>query len=208
MRVRLGHTGTDPYGSGMRFSRDELLAFRGATLPDLVGADTRLLIVGINPGLRAAAVGAPFGGGSNRFYPALFAAGITDHRIDASNGFVADDRAHLLARGVGITSLVASATARADELDATQLHTGAALLEERVARIVPRVVAMLGITAYRVAFDRPRAILGAQRERIAGVPLWVVPNPSGLNAHATMESLADDYRAAAIAAGIDVFTNN
>jgi TDG/mug DNA glycosylase family protein len=187
------------------FTRDRLIAFRGRTVPDLLGPHVRLLIVGINPGLRAAAVQAPFGGGSNRFYPALFAAGITDRPVDARNGFLPADLEHLHDRGVGITSLVAAATARADELSPAQLVEGAAQLEARVESIAPRVVAMLGITAYRVAFAEPQAVVGRQPRSLGGAELWVVPNPSGLNAHATLASLAADYREVAIAAGIPVY---
>lgn len=125
--------------------------------------------------------------------------------IDASDGFQPGDREHLIARGVGVTSLVAGATARADELSSEQLVEGAADLERRVARLRPVVVAMLGITAYRVAFARPRATVGKQAETLAGAELWVVPNPSGLNAHESVDSLAAAYREVAIAAGIPVY---
>ncbi|MDF2442700.1 MAG: double-stranded uracil-DNA glycosylase [Subtercola sp.] len=189
----------------MPFTRAELAAFHGGTLPDLAGPHVRLLFVGINPGLRAVAVQAPFGGGSNRFYPALHRAGITDHRIDASDGLLPDDRAQLEARGVGITSLVATASARADELSHEALLAGAVDLERRVRMIEPSVVAMLGITAYRSAFGRPRAVPGRQPELLGGAPLWVVPNPSGLNAHETAASLGAAYREVAVAAGIGVY---
>lgn len=186
-------------------TRDELDAFRGVSLPDLVGPGTRLLLVGINPGLRTAAVQAHFSGGGNRFYPALFRAGIVDRVIDASQGFDSGDRAHLLDRGIGITSLVPGATRRADELPARELRAGAESLAERVTRIGPAAVAMLGITAYRIAFDRPKAVVGRQPEPIGGAQLWVVPNPSGLNAHSSLADLGNAYREVAIAAGIPVF---
>ncbi|WP_349899361.1 mismatch-specific DNA-glycosylase [Parafrigoribacterium soli] len=188
----------------MGFTSAELDAFKGVGLPDLVGPDVRLLLVGINPGLQTAAVQAHFGRRGNRFYPALYHAGIVDRLIDASAGFDPDDRAHLLARGLGITSLVSGATRRADELDAGQLRAGAANLTTRVAELRPAAVAMLGITAYRVAFDRKRAVVGLQPEPIAGAELWVLPNPSGLNAHATLAGLAAAYREAAVSAGIPV----
>jgi TDG/mug DNA glycosylase family protein len=172
------------------FTRAELDSYRGTTLPDLVGPDVRLLFVGINPGLRTAAVQAHFGGGSNRFYPALYRAGITDRLISASNGLAQDDLAHLIARGVGITNLFAGASARADELTVSDLRSGALTLATRVASIAPRVVAMLGVTAYRTAFERPAAGVGLQPEPLGGAPLWVVPNPSGLNAHAPLPALA------------------
>ncbi|HJQ06566.1 MAG TPA: mismatch-specific DNA-glycosylase [Nocardioides sp.] len=189
----------------MRLTRSELEAARGRSLPDLVGPGTRILFVGINPGLRSAAVGAHFGGGSNRFYPALHRAGIVGHRIDASDGFRAADTAHLLERGVGITSLVPGATARADELDAAALVAGVRELATRIPTIAPRLVAMLGITAYRVAFDRPGATLGPQEATLAGTPVWVLPNPSGLNRHASLADLAAAYREAALAAGIVLY---
>jgi TDG/mug DNA glycosylase family protein len=189
----------------MGFSRAELEAFRGKTLPDLLGPDVRLLFVGINPGLRSVAVQADFGGSGNRFYPALYRAGIVDRVINAGAGFKPDDLAQLKQRGVGITKLVESATARADELSAVELVQGARMLAERVPSIRPRAIALLGITAYRVAFERPKAKVGLQPEGIGGVPAWVVPNPSGLNAHATLDVLAAAYREVAIAAGIEVY---
>jgi double-stranded uracil-DNA glycosylase len=187
------------------FTRAELDALRGQSLPDLLGPRIRLLFVGINPGLRTVAVQAHFGGGSNRFYPALYRAGITDRLISASGGMHPDDLAHLVARGVGITNLFAGASARADELTAAELRGGASALAARIPAIAPRAVAMLGITAYRVAFERPAAQVGAQPELLGGAPLWVVPNPSGLNAHSPLPALATAYREVAIAAGIDVY---
>jgi TDG/mug DNA glycosylase family protein len=189
----------------VRLTPAELDACRGGTLPDLLGRDVRLLFVGINPGLRTVAVQAHFGRRGNRFYPALFRAGVVDREIDASEGFVPDDLAHLKARGVGITSLVPGATARAAELSAADLVAGARSLAARVPDIGPRVVAMLGISAYRIAFEQPKAVVGRQPGSIGGARLWVVPNPSGLNAHATLASLSAAYREVAVAAGIDVY---
>lgn len=189
----------------MGFAAAELDAFRGRTLPDLVGPGIRLLFVGINPGLRTAAVQAHFGRRGNRFYPALLRAGIVDRLIDASEGLDPGDREHLIARGVGITSLVPGATRRADELDDEQLKAGAEALANRVASLRPAAVAMLGITAYRIAFDRRKALVGRQPETIGGAQLWVMPNPSGLNAHSTLADLGDAYREVAVAAGIPVF---
>jgi TDG/mug DNA glycosylase family protein len=165
----------------------------------------RLLFVGINPGLLTVATQSHFGRRGNRFYPALFRAGVIDHVIDAAEGFTPEDVAHLLERGLGITNLVARASARADELNAEELMTGARELERRVERLAPDVVAILGITAYRTAFGRRRAVSGRQPETLGGSPLWVVPNPSGLNAHASVASLGAAYREVAIAAGIEVY---
>jgi len=189
----------------VRFTRGQLESFRGGTLPDLLGPDVRLLFVGIKPGLWTVAVQSHFGRRGNRFYPALHRAGITDRVIDASEGFMPEDVAHLSERGVGITNLVPLATARADEIDAAALVAGGQALRRRVARIDPAVVAILGISAYRVAFDRRRAAVGRQPTDLGAAQLWVVPNPSGLNAHATVTSLATAYREAAVAAGIAVY---
>jgi TDG/mug DNA glycosylase family protein len=186
----------------VRFTRAELEAFRGATLPDLLGDPVRLLFVGINPGLWTAAVQAHFGRKGNRFYPALYRAGITDHLIDASSGYVDGDREYLMDRGIGVTNLVARATARADELTPAELAAGATTLTRLVETVRPKVVAVLGITAYRTAFGRPRARAGRQPEDLAGAQLWVVPNPSGLNAHSQLDDLAAAYGEVAAAAGI------
>lgn len=186
----------------MRPTPAELRASYGRTVPDLVGPGVRLLIVGINPGLWSGATGAHFARPGNRFYPALHAAGLTGHPIDASAGLTEADRAHLLAPGLGITNLHPLATARADEVSAVQLREGVARLEHLVAALQPAVVAVAGITAYRTAFRRHRATAGRQPEALAGAELWVVPNPSGLNAHETVASLGAAFAEVATAAGI------
>lgn len=192
----------------MGLSRAQLEAFRGGTLPDLIGATTRLLFVGINPGLLSVAVQAHFARRGNRFYPALFGAGITDRLIDASSGFVPGDREYLIDRGIGLTTVVRGGTARADELSAAELRAGAKSLARTVERVRPAVVALLGITAYRTAFAMPKAVVGRQPGQLAGAQLWVVPNPSGLNAHSSLADLAAAYREVAIAAGLDVTTGS
>ena len=186
----------------VRFSRDELKRFSGKTLPDLISHQVRLLFVGINPGLRSVAVQAHFAPRGNRFYPALFRAGITDRLVDASSGFVIGDRDYLLGRGIGITSLVARATASADQLTVGELVKGAQKLADVVQEFSPRVVAILGVTAYRKAFNDPLAKLGKQSTPYPASELWVVPNPSGRNAHASLARLAAAYGEAARAAGI------
>jgi double-stranded uracil-DNA glycosylase len=188
----------------VRFTRDELKRFSGKTLPDLISHQVRLLFVGINPGLRSVAVQAHFAPRGNRFYPALFRAGITDHLIDASSGFALADRDYLLGRGIGITSLVERATASADELTVSELVKGAEKLDKVVREFSPRVVAILGITAYREAFSDRLAKLGKQSTPYPATELWVVPNPSGRNAHAPLPRLAAAYGEAARAAGIRV----
>jgi double-stranded uracil-DNA glycosylase len=185
-----------------RFTRAELESFRDAEVPDLLGPDVRLLFVGINPGLWTAATQTHFAHPVNRFYPALLRAGILEQPVDPAAGMTDDDRARVLARGLGITNLVRRATARADELTAAELRAGGEELVATVARVHPRVVAVAGITAYRAAFGVRRAALGRQPEPLAGAELWVVPNPSGLNAHETIESLARAYAEPARAAGV------
>ncbi len=184
------------------FTREELLAFAGAEVPDLVGDDPRLVVVGINPGLWTAATETHFAHPCNRFYPALRQAGIVTRDIP-STGMDDEDRRHLTDRGIAITNIVARATARASELTTAELREGAAALVERLHAWQPRVVAVAGVTAYRSAFRRPKASLGRQDEDLAGAELWVVPNPSGLNAHETVDSLADWYARVADAAGLE-----
>lgn len=175
-------------------------------LPEPGGPPLRLLIVGVNPGLWTAAVNAPFARPGNRFWPALYRAGLTDSLVDASRGLRPEDEQQLLGRGIGITNLVARATARADELSRAELSAAAATLVERVHELAPQRVAIAGITAFRQAFGLPRAVLGRQQaDAIPGWPpeveLWVVPQPSGLNAHENIDSLAEKWRAVWESAG-------
>jgi TDG/mug DNA glycosylase family protein len=184
------------------FTRAELESFRGATVPDLVGPGLRLLFVGINPGLWTAATSTHFAHPGNRFYPALRRAGIITRDIDRGTRMSDDDRRHLIERGIGITNMVAHATPRAAELTPVDLRAGGERLARFVAEHRPKVVAVAGVTAYREVFGRRHATLGPQPELLAGAELWVVPNPSGLNAHETIDSLAAAYRAPAVAAGV------
>jgi len=185
-----------------RFTRDELEACRGMEVPDLLGDDVRLLFVGINPGLWTAATQTHFAHPANRFYPALLQAGIITRAVDPSAGMSDEDRDHLRSRGIGITNLVRRATARASELTGDELREGGSRLESLVAEVRPRVVAVAGITAYRSAFALRRAVPGRQPADLSGAQLWVVPNPSGLNAHETIATLAEAYGEAARAAGV------
>ncbi|HSJ44299.1 MAG TPA: mismatch-specific DNA-glycosylase [Euzebyales bacterium] len=187
-----------------RFTREELESFRNATVPDLVGPGLRLLFVGINPGLWTAATNTHFAHPGNRFYPALLRGGVIGRAIDPAAGMDDEERAHLIERGIGITNIAPRATARASELSRDELRAGARDLVRRVEGWKPAVVAIAGITAYRVAFERPRAQTGRQDELLGGVELWIVPNPSGLNAHETVATLAAAYRRVARAAGLDV----
>jgi TDG/mug DNA glycosylase family protein len=169
-------------------TRAELEAARNTLVPDVIAKNLRVLFVGINPGLYSAAVGHHFARPGNRFWPALALSGFTP--VQLSPG---DDRT-LLRLELGITNVVARTTARADELAKEELTRGAAILEEKVRRFRPRAVAVLGVTAYRVGFERAKAQLGQQEETLGGRPLWVLPNPSGLNAHHQLADLAGSFR--------------
>ncbi|QIG40944.1 mismatch-specific DNA-glycosylase [Microbacterium sp. 4R-513] len=186
----------------MGFTRAELESYRDAVIDDLMPAHPRLVFVGINPGLWTAATNTPFARPGNRFYPALAAAGIIPRVPAYSAGFSDEDRRLLLDRGIGISSIVRRATARADELTREELREGAERVAADAARWGAPVIAILGLTAYRQGFARPRAVQGRQEERLGDSELWVVPNPSGLNAHDTIQSLAEAYAGPARAAGI------
>jgi double-stranded uracil-DNA glycosylase len=184
------------------FTQAELQTFRNTSVPDLVGPGLKLLFVGINPGLWTAATQTHFAHPGNRFYPALRLAGIVDRDLDRGEPMSEQDRAYLMERGVGITNLVNRATARADELSPAELKAGRTRLEAFVALHHPVVVAIAGVTAYRAAFAAPKATAGEQPDLLAGARVWVVPNPSGLNAHATISSLAKAYAEPARVAGV------
>lgn len=168
-------------------TRAEIAASRGRTVPDLIAPDLRVLFVGINPSLYSAAVGHHFARPGNRFWPALHAAGFTGRLLHPSEGRL------LLDHGYGITNIADPATATADELSDAELIAGARKLVRKVRRYRPWVVAFLGVTAYRTAFGQPGAKLGPQEERIGESVLWVLPNPSGLNAHYQLAGLAELY---------------
>jgi TDG/mug DNA glycosylase family protein len=187
------------------FTRAELDAFRDAEVPDLLppaGQELRLLFVGINPGLWTAAVQTHFAHPGNRFYPALLRAGILTVPVDPSSGMTAADRDAFVGRGLGITNLARRASARGSDLSAAELRDGGEQLRALVRRRSPRVVAVAGVTAYRLAFGVRGAEVGRQPQRLEGAELWVVPNPSGLNAHETTETLAAAYAEPARAVGL------
>ena len=186
----------------MGFTRAQLQAYYDVAVPDLVGDGMRLLFVGINPGLWTAATQTHFAYPGNRFYPALLASGIIDTLPDFAAGMTEAERAEFRDRGIGITNFVNRATARADELSRDELRAGAARLRDTVRRWHPAVVAVVGVTAYRLGFDEPKAATGEQPEGIKGARLWVLPNPSGLNAHDTVATLAAAYAEPARAAGL------
>ncbi len=170
-------------------SREQLLAAADKTLTDVIGPDLRVLFCGINPGLYSAATGFHFARPGNRFWPTLQAAGFTDRLLPPSQ------QQELLLRGCGITNLVARTTASADELHADELLAGRRKLLTKVKHYAPRFVAVLGITAYRTAFRKPDAVLGRQQESLGEAAVWVLPNPSGLNAHHQLKDLSRLFRA-------------
>ncbi|MCC7358993.1 MAG: G/U mismatch-specific DNA glycosylase [Anaerolineales bacterium] len=174
-----------------RPTRAEVEAAEGLTVRGVLAPGLRVLFCGINPGLYTAAVGHHFGRPGNRFWPTLHRAGFTPRL------FSPYEERELLALGYGITNLVARATATADQLRPEELVAGGKLVRARVARYRPRCLAVLGVTAYRVAFGRPKAALGPQPERLSGALVWVLPNPSGLNAHYDLPKLAALFRAMA-----------
>jgi double-stranded uracil-DNA glycosylase len=159
----------------------------GKPLPDVIAPDLDILFCGINPSLMSAARGHHFARPGNRFWPALHLAGLTPRRLTP------DEDRELLLYGMGVTNVVARPTRTAAELSLDELREGAAALGDLVSRYRPRVVAVLGVTAWRVAFDRPKAGLGRQPERVGGAETWVAPNPSGLNAHHQLPDLARCY---------------
>jgi double-stranded uracil-DNA glycosylase len=166
---------------------DELAAAADRTIPDVVGPGLRVLFSGINPGLYSAATGLHFARPGNRFWPALHRSGFTERLLDPS------EQDELPPLGLGISNVAARATARADELTRAELVEGGAKLAALAERWQPRLLAILGVTAYRVAFARPKATIGPQPERLGGVGVWVLPNPSGLNAHFQLDRLAEEF---------------
>lgn len=171
-----------------RPTRDELQAAYGKAIPDVIAPKLDVLFVGINPSLWSGAVGQHFARPGNRFWRALHEAGFTDRVLSPDEG------RELLKRKVGITNLVNRATASADELEPSDFQRGARRIEAKVRRYRPKVVAFVGMGAYRVAFGRPRARGGRQEERIAGADVWVLPNPSGRTAGYQMPALARAFR--------------
>ena len=169
-------------------TKAELLAAKDKSIPDVIAPDLRVLFCGINPGLYTAAIGHHFGRPGNRFWPALYAAGFTDRLLSPY------EEQELLPRGYGITNVVNRATATAAELTAEELAAGGRRLLATAQRYRPRCIAVLGVTAYRAAFGRPKATFGRQQEGLADTIVWVLPNPSGLNAHYTPAGLAQVFR--------------
>ncbi len=164
-------------------TRQQLAAAAGRSIPDIIAPKLMVVFCGINPGLYSAAVQHHFARPGNRFWPALFAAGFTPRLLRPF------EERGLLSLGYGITNVVARATARADELGGDEMIAGGKSLVRKINRFQPRVLALLGVGAYRVAFAQPKAQVGRQEQRIGQTRLWVLPNPSGLNAHYQSDAL-------------------
>ena len=179
-----------------RPSKDDLEAARDRVLPDLLRPGLRVVFCGINPGLWSAATGHHFARPGNRFWPALHAAGLTPRQLDPS------EQEELLRLGLGLTNVVPRASARADELTQQEYVEGGAALRAKVEEHAPAWLAVLGVTAYRAAFGDRTAQVGEQDVSWGPTRLWVLPNPSGLNAHWPAAALADEFRRLGRAAGV------
>ena len=175
---------TSPQG---RPSRTELAAAAGRAVPDVTAPGLRVLFCGINPGLYSAATGHHFARPGNRFWPVLHRSGFTASQLHPS------EEDQLLGLGLGITNIVARATARAEELSAGELTAGGKALGAKVRGLRPGWLAVIGVTAYRTAFAQPRAKVGPQEITIGGAPVWVLPNPSGLNASYQLDRLVQEF---------------
>lgn len=169
-------------------TKDEILAAANKVVPDVIAPDLRVLFCGINPSLYSAATEHHFARPGNRFWRTLHLAGFTDRLLSP------DEDAELLERGLGITNVVERATATAAEVAVREFVEGGQRLAAKVERFKPRSVAVLGITAYRAAFARLQAMIGRQQEPLGGALVWVLPNPSGLNAHYQIGDLAKLFR--------------
>ena len=185
----------DPSVRPPRPTPAQVAAAYGDTIPDLVAPGLRVLFAGINPSLYSAAVGYHFARPGNRFWPAMHHSAFTSRQL-------APCEQHLLLQlGLGITNVVARATARADELGPGELRAGWEQLTALTARIGPAWLTVLGVTAYRAASGRPAAAVGPQPDRVGGANVWVLPNPSGLNAHWSAAGLAEEFGRLRVAAG-------
>ena len=169
-------------------TKQQLIDAAGKTLPDVIAPNLRVLFCGINPGLYTAAVGHHFARPGNRFWPALYKSGFTDRLVSPF------EERELLKSGIGISNVVPHATASAAELTRDDFIKGGRMLAAKVRRYKPRIVAILGVGAYRQAFAKPKAVIGEQDERIHTARVWVLPNPSGLNANYQLPELVRLFR--------------
>lgn len=169
-------------------TREQLLAAHSKRVRDVIAPGLRVLFCGINPGLYTAAVGHHFARPGNRFWPALYYSGFTDRQLSPF------DERELLLLGYGITNVVQRASVSADQLSKAEIVAGGESLRKKVRHYQPGILAILGLGAYRVAFSEPKAAIGPQEVYIARTMLWVLPNPSGLNAHYQQNDLVRLFR--------------
>jgi TDG/mug DNA glycosylase family protein len=167
-----------------RPAKEDLAAAYGRSIPDVIAPGLRVLFCGINPGLYSGATGNHFAKPGNRFWPALHASGFTDRLLHPS------EKEKLLERGLGVTNVVARTTATAAELDDEEIRTGAAKLGRKLERYAPRFIAFLGLGTYRIAYGEKKAAIGLQERVVGSTSIWLLPNPSGLNAHYQLPELA------------------
>jgi double-stranded uracil-DNA glycosylase len=168
-------------------TREEVAAAAGKKVPDVIAPNLRVLFCGINPGLYSGATGHHFSRPGNRFWPTLHRSGFTPVQIHPF------DERELLDHGLGITNFVERATARADQLDDGELRAGLSRVDSKVRRFEPAWLALCGVSAYRVAFDESKATVGPQQRTIGDTRVWVLPNPSGLNAHYQLNDLSEEF---------------
>ena len=169
-------------------TKEELAAAVDLTIEDIIGPDLKVLFCGINPGLYSGATGLHFARPGNRFWKVLYGAGFTERLLDPS------EEAELLSSGYGITCFVDRTTARADELSKEEFVEGGKVLLEKLDRYKPKMLAVLGLGAYRTAFDRPKARVGLQEEKFGNTGIWLLPNPSGLNANYQLADFIDFFK--------------
>ncbi|CAN5743026.1 G/U mismatch-specific DNA glycosylase [soil metagenome] len=168
-------------------TKDEIAAAAGRKVPDVIAPALRVLFCGINPGLYSGATGHHFSRPGNRFWPTLHRSGFTPSQLHPF------DERELIGHGLGITNFVERATARADQLDDDELRAGLSRVESKVRRFKPAWLALCGVSAYRVAFEDKKARIGPQQRTIGDTRVWVLPNPSGLNAHYQLDDLAEEF---------------
>jgi len=168
-------------------TKEEIAAAAGKKVPDVIAPGLRVLLCGINPGLYSGATGHHFSRPGNRFWPALHRSGFTPEQIHPF------EERRLLEYGLGITNFVERATARANQVDDNELRAGVARLEAKVRRFKPEWLALCGVTAYRIAFVDKKARVGPQDRTIGPAKVWLLPNPSGLNAHYQLDALAEEF---------------
>jgi double-stranded uracil-DNA glycosylase len=169
-------------------TKEQLAAAVDKTVDDVIAHDLRVLFCGINPGLYTSAIGHHFGRPGNRFWKVLHLSGFTPRQ------FSPFEEQQLLQLGIGITNFVPRTTATAAELVADEIHTGAAALREKVLHWKPRSLAILGVQAYRRGFSEPKATVGRQDKTIGDTEVWVLPNPSGLQAHYQLDDMVELFR--------------